>query len=477
MLLFVGGFVAVSGIAIRGYATTRGVNGGGIYDGTNTFSLSTNTLVLFIFCLALALALSLGYMWIARLFPKQLIWITVILNIISAFVTGIYMISRGGLGGIMFLVFGVFLIFMYWTWRSRVPFSALMLSISIDIAKGFGHVYLVSLLGGIVAVAFGAWYAVTVVAIFTRWSPGSNPACSTLGDCSDAKVTGLIVYVTFTMYWLSEWLKNTIHTTISGVYGSWYYNSRNYPKKVTRGALRRSLTYSFGSISLGSLFVAIINFIRQLCSVAYQSQAGEGGFVGMCIYCFVQCILGFIKWAVEFVNRYAFSYIALFGKAYFPAAKETWRMIKDRGIDALINVSQPRGEVTLRCIYLAILLTRLPELSCGPRPYLRCPLCRVHLLASLVSLPRLHEARVQHQRGMDRRHHTLLVHHRASDRACFHNPDLERRGHDFCGSSVGPRRSNEGSPRYLWCYGQGLSACADGYTCVRMLIVGGTNRG
>lgn len=346
MLLFAGGFVAVSGIAIRGYATTRGVNGGGIYDGTNTFSLSTNTLVLFIFCLAVALVLSLGYMWIARLFPKQLIWITVILNIVSAFVTGIYMIARGSLGGIMFLVFGVFLIFMYWTWRKRVPFSALMLSTSIDIAKSFGHVYLVSLLGGLVAVAFGAWYAVTIVAIFSRWSPGSNPACSTSGDCSDAKVTGLIVYVTFTMYWLSEWLKNTIHTTISGVYGSWYYNSRNYPKKVTRGALRRSLTYSFGSISLGSLFVAIINFIRQLCSVAYQSQAGEGGFVGMCIYCVVQCILGFIQWAVEFVNRYAFSYIALFGKAYFPAAKETWRMIKDRGIDALINVSQSPCKMT-----------------------------------------------------------------------------------------------------------------------------------
>src|SRR5690606_20288224 len=145
----------------------------------------------------------------------------------------------------------------------------------------------VSLLGGIIAVAFGAWYAVTIVAIFSRWSPGGNPACSTTGDCSDAKVAGLIVYVTFTMYWLSEWLKNTIHTTVSGVYGSWYYNSRNYPKKVTRGALRRSLTYSFGSISLGSLFVAIINFIRQLCSVVYRSQAGEGGFVGMCIYCVV----------------------------------------------------------------------------------------------------------------------------------------------------------------------------------------------
>lgn len=30
---------------------------------------------------------------------------------------------------------------------------------------------------------------------------------------------------------------------------------------------------------------------------------------------------------------------ALYGKAYIPAAKDTWRLMKDRGIDALINDS------------------------------------------------------------------------------------------------------------------------------------------
>lgn len=42
---------------------------------------------------------------------------------------------------------------------------------------------------------------------------------------------------------------------------------------------------------------------------------------------------------VQFVNRYAFCHIALYGKAYIPAAKDTFHMIKDRGIDALVNVS------------------------------------------------------------------------------------------------------------------------------------------
>ena len=45
----------------------------------------------------------------------------------------------------------------------------------------------------------------------------------------------------------------------------------------------------------------------------------------------------FAKIACRFINRYAFSHIALYGKAYIPAAKDTWKMMKDRGIDALVN--------------------------------------------------------------------------------------------------------------------------------------------
>jgi hypothetical protein len=47
--------------------------------------------------------------------------------------------------------------------------------------------------------------------------------------------------------------------------------------------------------------------------------------------------MGFIEWAITYINHYAFSYIALYGKSYIPAAKAIWQMMKQRGIDALIN--------------------------------------------------------------------------------------------------------------------------------------------
>ncbi|KAI9671034.1 MAG: putative choline transporter, neither null mutation nor overexpression affects choline transport [Alyxoria varia] len=343
-LLVFGGFVAVSGISLNGYDSFKGFNGDGIYDNRNGFGLNTNTAVLFAFVLVVAFVLSWGYIALARIFTKQFIWITGILNIVFVFVTAIYMLSRKyWSGGIVFLLFGIMTVFFFISWIPRIPFSVVMLQTTIDVSKKFGHVYLVSLIGGLLAVAFGAWYSVTLVAVYVKYEPGnastgSNPSCSNgNGGCSNAKVIGLLAFITFAMYWISEWLKNTIHVTISGVYGSWYFLGNNFPKGATRGSLRRALTYSFGSISLGSLIVAIINFIRQLISAAQRSAGQDGNMVGYAIFCVLQCIVGLIDWAVQFLNRYAFSHIALYGKSYIAAAKDTWKLIKDRGIDALVN--------------------------------------------------------------------------------------------------------------------------------------------
>lgn len=202
-----------------------------------------------------------------------------------------------------------------------------MLQTAIDVSKKYGHTYVVSLIGGLAAAALSAWFSVTLVAIYVQYTPNSNnTSCSNGGgSCSNAKVYGLIAFTTFAMYWVSEWLKNTIHVTISGVFGSWYFNPNSMPKGATRGAFKRAVTYSFGSISFGSLVVAIIQFLRQICSAAQHNAAGDGNMVGGILFCVLGCLIDILEWAVQFLNRYAFSYIALYGKSYIAAAKDTWK--------------------------------------------------------------------------------------------------------------------------------------------------------
>ncbi|KAJ4158349.1 uncharacterized protein LMH87_008880 [Akanthomyces muscarius] len=339
-LLVFAGYVAVSVIALRGYVSGQPGNG---IDNGNSFSLNSNTLILFAITLGCAFILSIGYLGLARTFPKAFIWVTGILNLVFAFGTAIYYLyKKYWSAGIVFLVFALFTAFAFWTWIPRIPFSALMLRTSIDVSKRYGHVFIVSFVGGLLATALAAWFSATMVGIYVRWEPSANnPHCGPNGsNCSSSTVIGLVAFITFAMYWITEWLKNTIHTIICGVYGAWYFAVHNFPKDATRSSTKRALTYSFGSIALGSLIVAIIQFLRQLCSVARQQSGqdgGIGGFIGMAFFCVLQCLLGIIEWAVEFINRYAYAHIALYGKKYIAAAKDTWKMIKDRGIDALVN--------------------------------------------------------------------------------------------------------------------------------------------
>ncbi|KAI9830700.1 MAG: putative choline transporter, neither null mutation nor overexpression affects choline transport [Phylliscum demangeonii] len=342
LIITFGGFVAVSALTIQGYAATKKFNGGGIYGSSNNFGLSTNTIVLFAFVLLLAFALSWAYFTLARAFTKQFIWITGILQIVFGIGTAIVYFARHYYSAaIVFLVFSVFYIFCFISWIPRIPFSVLVLQTVMDVAKHHGHIFLASFIGGLVSLAFGAWFSVTLTSIYVKYQPGNNPACHQgAGGCSSAKVIGLVVFITFAGYWISEWIRQTLHTTIAGVYGNWYFNSRKAggaASGATRGAFRRAITYSFGSISLGSLFASVVQLLRQAATLGQQSEAQQGDTFGAIMFCVLGCFISILDWAVQFINHYAFSYIALYGKSYFAAAKDTWRMMKDRGIDALVN--------------------------------------------------------------------------------------------------------------------------------------------
>ncbi|KAK6521974.1 putative choline transporter, neither null mutation nor overexpression affects choline transport [Arthrobotrys megalospora] len=362
------GFIAVSVLSLLGYSKSGSTSGSGISNSTARFGLTTNTVILFAFVLAVAFVVSLFYLFLCRKLTKQIIYLSAIFNFVIGIGSAAYYFYRKQYAAaIIFLIFALFYAFCFWTWRSRIPFSVLMLQTVIDVAKGYGHVFIVSFIGGVVALAFAAWFSVTLVGIYVRYTPNaSNPQCRN-GGCSDGKVYGLVAFATFAAYWTSEVIKNVMHVTVSGVYGSWYFSAGGSsanapPSHPTMGAFRRAMTYSFGSICLGSLIVSIIQLLRQAASLASSDAANSGDILQCIIFCIASCILGIIQWAVEFLNEYAYSYIALYGAAYFPAAKATWRMIKDRGIDALIQDCLISPVLTMGAMFVAYLCALLAYL-------------------------------------------------------------------------------------------------------------------
>ncbi|KAJ1497768.1 putative choline transporter, neither null mutation nor overexpression affects choline transport [Coelomomyces lativittatus] len=178
-----------------------------------------------------------------------------------------------------------------------------------------------------------------IAATFEKF-PGTKSSTST--NPKDVKVDRNAIFVClfllFSWYWTTQVTKNVVHVTVSGVFSSFYFlqgSSTGMPRWPTLGSLKRALTSSFGSICFGSLLIAIIQFIRMLLRMAMDSS----GQSDACTFflCCIECLLQFIQQLAELFNVYAFTQVAMYGKPYCRAAKDTMHLLKDRGIDLIIN--------------------------------------------------------------------------------------------------------------------------------------------
>src|SRR5687767_1069333 len=97
-------------------------------------------------------------------------------------------------------------------------------------------------------------------------------------------------------------------------------------KSPTIASLKRACTTSIGSICFGSLIIAIIQTIRTIVNILRSETDGMLAFIGCLLDCFLSCIQDI----AEFINKYAFCQVAIYGKDYMTAAKDTWTILKDR---------------------------------------------------------------------------------------------------------------------------------------------------
>lgn len=240
----------------------------------------------------------------------------------------------GIMNGIIFLVCLIYFLII----RVRIPFS-------IEIIRAVATV--IQLYPGTQVVAFFstilhfAWTCFYIFAFYTI-----------LANVSDTRILyASLIYLLFSFYWVSEVIKNVLHVTVSGVLATWYFLSGSnvgMPASPTLGALKRSLTTSFGSICLGSLIVAIIKTIRAILSII----RGKNDNI---VACLVDCCLRCLENIVKYFNHFAFCQVAIYGKTFIEAAKSTWNLLLSSGIEAIVNDNIVSGVLTMGCVFVAIL--------------------------------------------------------------------------------------------------------------------------
>ncbi|SCZ87556.1 BZ3500_MvSof-1268-A1-R1_Chr2-2g05022 [Microbotryum saponariae] len=348
------GFIAVAVLVLRAVnvrADSLGNPGNSI-----TLNLSTSYLLA---CIAGAgFVFSIILLGIVRAFVQICLLLSVILSVAYA----VYLwIEKFWSGAIIFSIFAVISVIAYFPMRKRIPLSKALLLFVLKIAsespvpptncvqgirvltcpvcaEHHPSVYIIAMVGCLVQAAYSVFWSFVVIATYQKYHPGTAASSTSGGQPSQATMIGLIVFECFNFFWVSQFITNYTLTINAGVYGAVYFGGFD-AKSVTWGAFKRASTYSIGSIAFGSLVVALLDLIRAGLSILRSYEEGQGNGIAALIICCVQCCMGCIAGLVEYFNRYAMIEIALYGKAYIQAAKDTWNLFKDRGIDALVNDS------------------------------------------------------------------------------------------------------------------------------------------
>jgi len=241
---------------------------------------------------------------------KMMLWINLVLLLVGAIVN---FAAQQIFGGIVFLILLViFGCYMYAIWN-RIPFATVLLEIASLI---------IELYPGTIWLALGILFCQI---LWILWWSATAAAYMSQSNSSG----GIIFLLLVSFYWTFEVLKNISHTTTCGVAATWYFTTRI--TSPTKPALKRACTYSFGSICLGSLLVALIQALRALLRTGRRANNNN------IFLCIIDCLLSCIEGLVQYFNTYAYAQIAIYGRSYIESAKATWELLCSKGIDALIN--------------------------------------------------------------------------------------------------------------------------------------------
>ncbi|KAF9291320.1 putative choline transporter, neither null mutation nor overexpression affects choline transport [Mortierella alpina] len=271
------------------------------------------------------------YFLLTEAFPRQMIKITLVLSIIVYIAVAVYyFVRRLWMPAVFATIFAVLYAMGWFWWRSRIPFATEMLRAVTAISKKYPATFVLALFGLVVQIAYSVYFITVISGCYEMYydrETGSTPG----------KLKALIVFCFFSFYWTSQVIKNIVHVTIAGVFATYYFmagSPQGMSKSPTAASFKRACTTSIGSICFGSLIIAIIQTLRALAQM-FRGEGNDG--VMAFLACIIDCILGCLQGLIDYVNKYAFCQVAIYGKAYIPAARDTWTILKDRGIVQIIN--------------------------------------------------------------------------------------------------------------------------------------------
>jgi len=297
-----------------------------------------------VLCGSFGATVLLAIMWLAlmRTFPKDCIMAALVAQIsLCGMMTMVCFAFNAILAGVLFMLLtGLLCMYLYGV-KDCIPFAAAMLSIVGNVMRTYPQCYWLAVLSLLPQLL--VWGLFVSSAVVLSYGIKEKDAAEQTG------IKLAIFFLAFCTFWSSQVVRNVVHTTVGGVTATWYFlvgPEENGPPSPLGRSLKRALTTSFGSICLGSLLVSLIQTIR------FMVRSQDDGFCALCVDCCLSCI----ESALEFMNKYAFTYIAIYGGDFCDGGQAAWGLLKERGFDLIINDDLTETVFVTASLFTAILV-------------------------------------------------------------------------------------------------------------------------
>lgn len=294
----------------------------GIYGNTNSYNGGNSKLIAAVGTVASVSSVFAAVLGSATLgfmmkFAKELVKMSLIFSVCMSLTVGVLGLMWGQiLTAIMgFLSFAIGICYAYFVW-DRIPFAAANLNTAITAVK---------VNKGLLAAA--GLFLILGMLWSICWSVTTAGATAQLGE-------GTLFWFFLSFYWTHQVIQNVLHVTTAGVVGTWWFSPiecSSCCSSVVTSSFIRATTFSFGSICFGSLLVAIVQALRQL---NYMTRDQEDCQI---LNCIIDCILGCVQSIIEYLNKWAYVYVGLYGYSYLEAGKNVITLFEHRGWTTIIT--------------------------------------------------------------------------------------------------------------------------------------------
>lgn len=322
--------------AISAAANSESENNNNNSGNVEPLLTSRELMAMFGVCVGLGAAFSALYTCVLVRFAGTLahcaVWASVAMNIAAAIVS--FFISP--FLAILWILLAILGVWFWCSMRARIPFAAAHLRIAGTVIRKYPTTVLFAYISLILSAGWAVLWVVALVGVINAIPP--TQVTDENGETSTVASNGpYIAYVALLLpfFWGANVFRYTLHVIVAGTVGTWWAVAE--PKDPTCASARRACTTSFGSIAFGSFIIAVIQTLNQIMKEAKRRAARNGSVLVFICLCFMQCIMQMIEDLVKYLTDYAFVQVALYGKGFWQAGKDTYALFSERGWTAVFN--------------------------------------------------------------------------------------------------------------------------------------------